>query len=33
MLAWDPKDRASAERMLSHPWLNMHPLYDNKMSD
>jgi serine/threonine protein kinase len=33
MLCWLPKDRASAQKMLDHPWLSMPDDYDTKMSD
>lgn len=33
MLQWLPKDRASAQTMLEHPWLSMPDDYDYKMSD
>lgn len=33
MLTWLPKDRASAQSMLDHPWLSMPDDYDFKMSD
>ena len=37
MLRWDPEKRASAEEMLSHPWLKKHTsensINDSKMSD
>ena len=32
MLNWNPDDRASAQRMLEHPWLKMAPNYDTKMT-
>ena len=33
MLAWYPHKRATAQQMLSHPWLNMSPNYDYKYTD
>ena len=33
MLEWDPDKRASAQRMLDHPWLKMRSNYDTKMSE
>lgn len=33
MLKWLPKDRASAQTMLAHPWLNMPDDYDYRMND
>jgi hypothetical protein len=32
ILKWEPKDRPSAQKMLSHPWLKMQPRFENKMS-
>ena len=32
ILKWEPKDRPSAQEMLSHPWLKMQPRFENKMS-
>ena len=32
MLQWEPKDRPTAQEMLSHPWLKMMPRYDTKIS-
>ncbi|CDW77938.1 serine threonine protein kinase [Stylonychia lemnae] len=32
MLKWEPKDRATAQEMLQHPWLKMMPNYSTKMS-
>jgi serine/threonine protein kinase len=31
MLKWEPKERASAREMLSHPWLKMIDNYNAKM--
>mmetsp|Transcript_6907 Transcript_6907/g.5146 ORF Transcript_6907/g.5146 Transcript_6907/m.5146 type:complete len:296 (+) Transcript_6907:206-1093(+) len=33
MLAWHPEKRATAQQMLNHPWLNMEPNYEYKLSD
>lgn len=33
MLEWYPHKRATAEEMLSHPWLNMSANYDYKYTD
>ena len=33
ILKWYPKDRPSAEDMLSHPWFTMADEYDYKMSE
>jgi serine/threonine-protein kinase SRPK3 len=33
MLNWDPEKRASAQSMLSHPWLNMPKNYEARMTD
>jgi len=33
MLEWDPQKRATAQQMLSHPWLNMPEVYDTKMKE
>ena len=33
MLDWDPERRASAQKMLDHPWLKMPKVYDAKMTD
>ena len=33
MLAWYPEKRATAQEMLSHPWLYMESNYDYKMND
>lgn len=33
MLKWLPKDRASAQQMLDHPWLKMPDDYNFKMDD
>jgi serine/threonine protein kinase len=32
ILQWEPKDRPTAQEMLSHPWLKMMPRYDIKIS-
>ena len=32
ILQWEPKDRPTAQEMLSHPWLKMMPRYDTKIS-
>lgn len=32
MLNWDPDKRASAESMLSHPWLSMPSNYETRLS-
>lgn len=32
ILKWEPKDRPSAQEMLSHPWLRMQPRFETKMS-
>ncbi len=32
ILKWEPKDRPTAQEMLSHPWLKMIPRYDTKIS-
>lgn len=33
MLEWDPQKRATAQEMLSHPWLNMPANYDTMMKE
>lgn len=33
MLEWYPHKRATAQKMLSHPWLNMHANYEYKYTD
>ena len=33
MLKWLPKDRASAQQMLDHPWLAMPDDYEYRMTD
>eukprot|EP00826_Nyctotherus_ovalis_P034859 TRINITY_DN2941_c0_g1_i1.p2 TRINITY_DN2941_c0_g1~~TRINITY_DN2941_c0_g1_i1.p2 ORF type:complete len:137 (-),score=54.61 TRINITY_DN2941_c0_g1_i1:70-480(-) len=33
MLEWDPQKRATAQQMLSHPWLNMPANYDTMMKE
>lgn len=33
MIQWYPKDRASAQKMLDHPWLKMPDDYSFKMDD
>lgn len=33
MLEWDPQKRATAQQMLSHPWLRMPSEYDTKMKE
>ena len=33
MLKWHPHERASAQKMLDHPWLSMEPSYDYKYTD
>ena len=33
ILQWHPKDRASAQTMLDHPWLSMSDNYDYKMNE
>jgi serine/threonine-protein kinase SRPK3 len=33
MLSWYPEDRATAQKMLSHPWLTRTANYDYKYSD
>ena len=33
MLRWFPDQRASAQEMLKHPWLNMESNYDTKMTE
>lgn len=33
MLEWYPHKRATAQRMLDHPWLNMAPNNDYKYTD
>ena len=33
ILKWFPSDRASARKMLSHPWLKMEDNYQCKMTD
>lgn len=33
MLEWDPQKRATAQQMLSHPWLAMPAVYDTKMKE
>ena len=33
MIQWYPKDRASAQKMLDHPWLKMPDDYNTKMDD
>lgn len=32
MLRWNHEDRASAQEMLKHPWLDMEPNYDFKLT-
>ena len=32
ILKWEPKDRPTAQEMLSHPWLKMIPRYETKKS-
>ena len=32
MLHWDPDKRASAEQMLSHPWLTMPANYETRIT-
>lgn len=32
ILKWEPKDRPTAQEMLSHPWLKMQPRFETKMS-
>lgn len=32
MLKWEPKDRPTAQQMLSHPWFKMAPRDDTKLS-
>lgn len=33
VLKWHPKDRASAQSLLGHPWLAMDDHYETRMSD
>lgn len=33
MLEWDPEKRASAQKMLQHPWLQAEANYDTRMSE
>ncbi len=33
MLEWDPQKRATAQQMLSHPWLDMPSVCDTKMKE
>ena len=33
MLSWYPEERATAQKMLDHPWLDMQPNYEYKYSD
>ena len=33
MLEWDPQNRATAQQMLSHPWLSMPAVYETKMKE
>jgi serine/threonine protein kinase len=33
MLAWYPHERATAQEMLAHPWLNKEANYDYKLTD
>jgi serine/threonine-protein kinase SRPK3 len=33
MIKWLPKERASAQKMLDHPWLKMPDDYNFKMDD
>lgn len=33
MLEWDPQKRATAQQMLSHPWLSMPANYDTLMKE
>jgi len=33
MLEWYPEKRATAQQMLSHPWLNMTAKYEYKLTD
>lgn len=33
MLEWDPQKRATAQQMLSHPWLAMPANYDTMMKE
>lgn len=33
MLEWDPQKRATAQQMLSHPWLSMSPNHDTIMKE
>lgn len=33
MLEWYPEKRATAQKMLEHPWLNMQPNYEYKYTD
>ena len=33
MLKWFPHERASAQEMLEHPWLNMDPNYDFQLGE
>lgn len=33
MLIYEPENRATAQQMLDHPWLNMDANFDFKMSD
>lgn len=32
-LQWDPDKRFPAEKLLKHPWLNMPPEYDVRITD
>jgi hypothetical protein len=33
MLSWDHENRATAQEMLKHPWLNMSDNYEFKYTD
>ena len=33
ILKWDPKERATAQQMLEHPWFSMADDYNTKMSE
>lgn len=33
MLNWDPEKRASAEKLLDHPWLKEPSNYETRISD